>query len=105
MKTMPQAVSEHSRLSGSSSPLDDLSIAGLIDDVDCRVRIMCRMMELYSRNTGRLTAEDEGSDLSVAVSIFYEYVDRQMDTLSFLSGALDKLDYISLKTLRSRSDG
>ncbi|MGV8939565.1 MAG: hypothetical protein ACOH2J_20795 [Allorhizobium sp.] len=103
MKTMLQSMP--SRLSGPARPFEELSVADMIDDVDRRVRIMCRMMELYSYNTGRKNAEDEGADLAVAVCVFYEYVDRQMDTLSALSAALADEGHMSLKTLRGRSDG
>lgn len=103
---MPLQASANSRLAPRPYPLEEVSIAGIIDDVDQRVRIMCRMMQLYRfDNRPSVSAEDEVSDLCAAMDVFYEYVDRQMDTLSTLAVALEKEGYVSLKSIRKQSNG
>ncbi|TWD57481.1 hypothetical protein FB480_101222 [Agrobacterium vitis] len=100
MKPMPRETSGHSRLKAHPYPFERQDIAGIIDAVDRRVRIMCRMMQLYQYDGHKCgDAEDEVSDLTMAMGVFYEYVDRQMDTLSALSEAIEGKGYVSLDML------
>ncbi len=98
MKPMPFAASAKSHLKPRPYPFEELNVAGIIDDVEQRVCVMCRMAQLYHFDD-RPTGNPE-----TAMEVFYEFVDRQMDTLSALTDALERKGYVSLKTLKERED-
>lgn len=105
MKPMPLETSAHSRLAPHPYKFEEQDIAGIIDAVDRRVRIMCRMMQLYrydDRPSGDV--ESELADLCMAMNVFYEFVDRQMDTLSALTEAIEENGYVSLNSLGRKDD-
>jgi hypothetical protein len=99
---MPQETSPDSRLKGRPCPFEQQNIAGILEDVERRVRIMCRMMQLYQFDDR--PSDDDVADLTIAMSVFYEYVDRQMDMLTALQQAIHEKGYVSLNMLGGRSD-
>ncbi|WP_137128906.1 hypothetical protein [Rhizobium sp. FY34] len=105
MKPMPFATSRQSHLKPRPYPFEELNVAGIIDDVERRVRVMCRMAQLYQFDD-RPSGNDEGeiADLVAAMEVFYEFVDHQMDTLSALSESLADKGYVSLKKLERKDD-
>lgn len=106
MKTMPQAVSEHSRIRPHVLPYEDRPIDHILEDVEQRVRLMCRMMQVFRfEGTSGNDMERDWEDRGMALEILYEYVDQQMDTISELRADLDKAGWITLAKLREAFDG
>ena len=102
MKTMPQAVSEHSRLRPPHRIYEDRNIEHILEDVELRVRIMCRVMQVFRyEGNGKLDdLERDFEDRGDALEVLYEYVDQQMDTISELRADLDKVGWITINKLR-----
>ena len=79
----PDERSHLSRLGRPDYPVEQTSIALLIEDVENRVRVMCRLMELWRvHGTGSAQKMVDCDDDQTAISVFYEYIDQQMDKLS-----------------------
>lgn len=102
MKTMPQAVSEHSRLRPQRHDYETRNLDHILEDVEQRVRLMCRVMQVFRyEGAGKLAdLERDFEDRGTALEVLYEYVDQQMDTISELRADLDKIGWISIAKLR-----
>jgi hypothetical protein len=74
-------------------PFENRSIPHILEPVDRRLRIMCRMMQLYRLSDAYLDPERDAANLVDALTVSYEYVDQQMDTISALRGALELEGY------------
>lgn len=106
MKTMPQGVSQHSRLRPPHRVYEDRNIDHILEDVELRVRLMCRVMQVFRyEGVGKLDdLERDFEDRGAALEVLYEYVDQQMDTISELRANLDSIGWISLNKLRRACD-
>lgn len=89
----PDERSYSSRLGRPDYPVEQTSIALLIEDVEHRVRVMCRLMELWRINGSGLEQKNEYfNDDETALCVFYEYIDGQMDKLSEITEELRDIE-------------
>lgn len=83
------------------------AIANHIEDVERRIRIMCRVSQVFSNNQGPFvsTVMEDYSDMVAWNDIFYEFMDRQADDLETLRKRLEKdFSWISIEGLRNGED-
>lgn len=102
LQNMPQQASVSSRLHSHPCNFADRPIEHILEDVETRVRIMCRVMQVFRYETaGKLDdLERDFEDRGAALEVLYEYVDQQMNTISELRDALDDAGWITLNSLR-----
>ncbi len=96
-----------SRLRPGLIDYDEQAIVHHIENVERRIRIMCRVSQVYNNHDGveLSTIADHYSDMSAWNEVFYEYVDRQMDDLKTLRGHLEReFHWVSLSGLRDGED-
>lgn len=81
-----------SRLRPGLIDYDEQAIVHHIENVERRIRIMCRVSQVFNNHDGAQlsTMADSYSDMLAWNEVFYEYVDRQMDDLKTLRGHLER---------------
>jgi hypothetical protein len=96
-----------SRLRPSLFDYDEQAIAHHIENIERRIRIMCRVSQVYNNHDGVQvsTITDHYADMAAWNEVFYEYVDHQMDGLKILRDHLEReFHWISLQGLRDGED-
>lgn len=96
-----------SRLRPGLIDYDRQAIAHHIETVERRLRIMCRVSQVFSNNNGVTlkTIDEDYGDVMAWNDVFYEYVDRQMDELKTLRDHLEReFHWVSLEGLRNGDD-
>lgn len=86
---------------------DQQSIAHHIENVERRLRIMCRVSQVFSDHHGGMldTIKEDYQDITEWNDVFYEYVDRQLDELKILRNRLEEVHYwISIEGLLNSED-
>ncbi len=105
MKTMPPAPSPDSRVLPPRLAFEDRHLAAIIQDVEHRCRIMCRIMQVFrEEGTDSRDMERDWEDRGDALTVFYEYIDHQMNTLSALREELDT-GHFTINRLKGKADG
>ncbi|MFB2553221.1 hypothetical protein [Ensifer soli] len=96
-----------SRLRPCLTNYEDQSVAIHIENVERRLRLMCRAMQhCVGHEEDNVSSSREAmSNVFGYLEIFHEYVDHQMDQLKELREILDKeFEWISITGLRAGQD-
>lgn len=101
----PEPVS-NSRLHDQRPDFEDRNLAAVVHDVERRCRIMCRLMQVFCHDTDLSPVGNvhrDYDDRGAALTVFYEYIDQQMDTLSALRDEFDT-GFYTLNMLKGKDD-
>ena len=96
-----------SRLRPGLIDYDQQAIAHHIENVERRIRIMCRVSQVFTNNAGGMlaTIAQDYEDAAAWNEVFYEFVDRQMDDLKTLRTHLERgFSWVSIEGLRNGED-
>lgn len=100
-------MSSRLRQSSCAPDYDQQAIVHHIENVERRIRIMCRVSQVFNNNSGGMlaTIAEDYEDAAAWNEVFYEFVDRQMDELKALRGHLERgFGWISIDGLRDGAD-
>lgn len=99
-------MSSRLRVSPCLPSYEDQAIVHHIENVERRIRIMCRVSQVFMNEPLYLKdANDDCSDLLAFGEVFHEFVDKQMDELEKLRCALEHgLQWVSIAGLREGED-
>lgn len=98
--------SNETRLHGHRLAFEDQHVASILHRVEHRCRIMCRMMQVFREegtDNGMAGLERDWEDRGDAITVFYEYIDQQMNTLAALREGLDRGPHFTINNLNEEA--